>query len=275
MWAVGSSLAQENLQTAQDAPDLRPKLTIQREGDEPIEVIQNASSAEGARFIPGNGNCKDDATVSTFLAPAPGFVEMLINDMRITSAVALVEKPEADTGESGGNSSADGSAKNDETIEMFGGSLDFSDTLCPENVQRSTAADVTIEQGRSTTKGTLLNYENATGEGDLTGPVALERAAEGASPALSVSATDGLTINADENVSTFRGGVQTTSEGRTSSADTLEYNEEAGIAILRGSPARSQEGDDVVEGSVIEYDINSNDVVVKEKVRGTFEYDRQ
>ena len=109
----------------------------------------------------------------------------------------------------------------------------------------------------------------------MTGPVALERTAEGASPALSVTATDGLTINADENVSTFRGGVQTTSEGRSSSADTLEYNEEAGIAILRGSPARSQEGDDVVEGSVIEYDINSNDVVVKEKVRGTFEYDRQ
>ncbi len=288
VWVGGSSLAQDTTQeTAQEAPDQRPTLTIQREGDDPIQVIQNAESAAGARFIPGNGNCKDDATVSTFLAPAPGFVEMLINDMRITSTVALVEKPKAENGggsrggsggagqtnESVNNSNANNS--NNETIEMFGGSLDFNDTLCPKNVERSSAADVTIEQGRSTTKGTLLNYDNATGEGDLTGPVALERTAEGDSPALSVSATDGLTINADENVSTFRGGVQTTSEGRSSSADTLEYNEEAGIAILRGSPARSQEGDDVVEGSVIEYDINSNDVVVKEKVRGTFEYNRE
>ena len=267
---VSSSLAQENPPATVPEPDLRPKLTIQREGDDPIQIIQNAADAEGAQFILGNPNCKDEIRVSTFLAPSPGFVEMLINDMRITSTVALVDKPNVE-----GSGSGAPSPTENETIEMFGGSLELNDTRCPENVERSTAADVTIEQGRSTTKGTLLNYDNATGEGDLTGPVALERTAEGDSPALSVTATDGLTINADENVSTFRGGVQTTSEGRSSSADTLMYNEEAGIAILRGSPARSQEGDDVVEGSVIEYDINSNDVVVKEKVRGTFEYDRQ
>ena len=108
----------------------------------------------------------------------------------------------------------------------------------------------------------------------LSGPVALERTAEGDSPALSVTADEGLTFDGDEDVSTFRGNVQTTSEGRVSSADTLEYNEAAGVAILRGSPARSQEGDDVVEGSVIEYDIDSNDVVVREKVKAVFEYDR-
>ena len=179
-----------------------------------------------------------------------------------------MKKPEA--AEEGGESPAE-----NETIEMFGGSLSFSDTLCPENVERSTQPDVTIEQGRSTTKGTLLNYDNATGEGDLSGPVALERIAEGDSPALSVTAEGGLTFNDDEDVSTFRGGVQTTSEGRVSSADTLEYNEAAGVAILRGSPARSQEDDDVVEGSVIEYYLDSNDVVVKENVKGVFEYDRE
>ena len=267
VWALFSSLAQENPQETAQEPDLRPKLTIQREDADPIQVIQNAESAQGARFVPGNANCKEETTVSTFLAPAPGFVEMLINDMRITSAVALVEKPEAAEG-------SEGPAEN-ETIEMFGGSLSFNDTLCPENVERSAAADVTVEQGRSTTKGTLLNYDNATGEGDLSGPVALERVAEGDSPALSVSAEGGLTFNDDEDVSTFRGGVQTTSEGRVSSADTLEYNEAAGVAILRGSPARSQEGDDVVEGSVIEYYLDSNDVVVKENVKGVFEYDRE
>ncbi len=265
---VDSSLAQE---TAPE-PDLRPKLTIARENDDPIQIIQNAADAEGAQFILGNPNCKDEVRVSTFLAPAPGFVEMLINDMRITSAVALVDKPTAEGGGSGG--AANTPAEN-ETIEMFGGSLELNDTRCPENVQRSTAADVTIEQGRSTTKGTLLNYDNATGKGDLSGPVALERTAEGDSPALSVTADDGLTFDGDEDVSTFRGNVQTTSEGRVSSADTLEYNEAAGVAILRGSPARSQEGDDVVEGSVIEYDIDSNDVVVSEKVKAVFEYDRE
>ena len=140
---VGPSLAQE---TAPE-PDLRPKLTIAREGDDPIQIIQNAADAEGAQFILGNPNCKDEVRVSTFLAPAPGFVEMLINDMRITSAVALVDKPAAEGGGSGGAASPANTPAENETIEMFGGSLELNDTRCPENVQRSTAADVTIEQG--------------------------------------------------------------------------------------------------------------------------------
>ena len=50
-------------------------------------------------------------------------------------------------------------------------------------------------------------------------------------------------------------------------------DEEAGFAILRGNPARSRDENGVVAGQVIEYDLNSNDVVVRGGVEGTFELD--
>jgi hypothetical protein len=39
---------------------------------------------------------------------------------------------------------------------------------------------------------------------------------------------------------------------------------------LRGNPARSRDGDGEVAGEVLEYDLDSNDVVVRGSVRATF-----
>ena len=50
-------------------------------------------------------------------------------------------------------------------------------------------------------------------------------------------------------------------------------DEEAGFAVLRGSPARSRDEEGEVTGSVIEYDLDTNDVVVTEGVEGTFTLD--
>ena len=40
--------------------------------------------------------------------------------------------------------------------------------------------------------------------------------------------------------------------------------------MLRGNPARSRNDEGEVMGEVIEYDLDSNDVVVTQGVRGTF-----
>ena len=68
----------------------------------------------------------------------------------------------------------------------------------------------------------------------------------------------------------LKGNVKVESDGRTSGAETLELDEEAGFAILRGKPAWSRNADGRVEGEVIEYDLDSNDVVVTSGVQGTF-----
>jgi lipopolysaccharide assembly outer membrane protein LptD (OstA) len=106
----------------------------------------------------------------------------------------------------------------------------------------------------------------------MQGPVALERRAEGDSPALEASARR-LSFNVDDDIQTLRGDVTVTSEGRTSEADILELDEDAGFAILRGSPARSRNEEGEVVGEVIEYDLDSNDVVVRQGVEATFELD--
>jgi lipopolysaccharide export system protein LptA len=69
-----------------------------------------------------------------------------------------------------------------------------------------------------------------------------------------------------------------TSEDRVSEATSLEYNEERGIAILRGDPeknlpAKSTKGNDVTQGDVIIYYLDTNDVLVEGNVQADIEVD--
>lgn len=242
---------------AQEQADTRPKLTLTRE-NKTIQVIQNGRSAGGAQFIPTNPQCREGFSVGTVYAPKPGFVETLVDNTRITSAIALLNRPEG--------------TEEEEKLELFGGTLGINDDLCPINIKRSQEADITITEGRTTTKGKSLVYDNATGIGEVSGPIQLNRRKEGNSPALTASSSR-LIINIDDDTQTLRGNVTVESEGRISEADVLELDEEAGFAILRGNPARSRNEDGVVAGQVIEYDLDSNDVVVRGGVEATFELD--
>ena len=53
------------------------------------------------------------------------------------------------------------------------------------------------------------------------------------------------------------------SDGRVSRAQRLELDEETGFAVLTGSPATSEDEEGTVSGELIEYDLDSNDVVVR------------
>ncbi len=159
----------------------------------------------------------------------------------------------------------------EEVLEMLGGTLDFTDrTRCPENIQESTSADVTVEEGRSTITGTKFLYDNATGVGNMIGPVSLERRAEGDSPALSGN-SDNMEFNVDEDLTILQGNVTVESDGRVSEADKVEFDEQASLAILFGDPAKSTKDNDVVQGEVITYYLDSNDVVVDKGIQATFE----
>ena len=63
------------------------------------------------------------------------------------------------------------------------------------------------------------------------------------------------------------------SEERTTTGETLELDEEAGTAVLTGSPARSVKGNDVLEGGRLLYYLDSDDVVVIGNVEGELEID--
>ena len=239
-----------------------PSFELKR-NDRPITVQQTATDAEGGISITrGGSECRKAENLSFYYAPNPKRIDTTVNKTRIRSSIVLRTQPK------GG---AD--AQDKAILSFFGGSLTLNDkTLCPQNLKREKDPKVVITEGRTTVEGGPLVYENSRGVGEMTGPVALNRRASGDSPALTASSAH-FSFNVDSDLQTLRGNVKVESDGRTSQADTLELDEAAGFAVLRGNPARSRNAEGEVAGNVIEYDLDSNDVVVTQGVKGTFTLD--
>jgi len=83
----------------------------------------------------------------------------------------------------------------------------------------------------------------------------------------------GMTFAVNEQRATLTGDVRVTSEERVTTGETLVLDEEAGTAVLTGTPARSVRGEDVLEGSRLLYYLDSDDVVVLGNVAGELEVD--
>ena len=225
---------------------------------------QTATDAEGGVAVTrGGSECRKDRNLSFYYAPNPKRIDTRVNNTRIRSSVVLRTQPKEGGAE----------AQDKAILNFFGGSLGVdNETLCPKNLKRGGDPKVTIEEGRTTVEGGPLVYENDSGVGEMTGPVDLSRSAEGDSPALTASSAR-FSFNVDDDIQTLQGNVKVESDGRVSEADILELDEEAGFAVLRGNPARSRNDEGEVMGEVIEYDLDSNDVVVTQEVKGTFTLD--
>ena len=240
------------------------RLTLKRENRN-ITVNHYAPKAEGGEFVLNAPNCDEEAeekvrTTTVYGADAY-WVETLVNDTRITSAIALMRKPD------------DKEIKEEEVLELFGGSLEVSnETKCPENIQLTEQQDVRLIQGRTTVDGLRFDYDNKTGIGKMKGPVKLDRIAEGESPALSADAKE-LEYNEETDETKLFGNVTIESDGRVSKAESVDFDDANSIAILRGSPARSEKDGDVFEGNVITYFLDSNDVRVEGNIEGSLEVD--
>lgn len=236
-----------------------PSFELER-GDRTIRVQQTATDAEGGIFAQRSGCRTEGKSLTTVYAPAPNLVETTIADTVITSNIVLREQPSGD--------------QDAAVLEHIAGTLEFDEeSFCPAEIEPSGKPDVTLRQGRTTIHGTSFTYDNATGVGVMAGPVDLTRQPEDGVEELTATA-DALEFNVDENSTLLTGNVQITSGDRRSEASTVDYDEAAGFAVLRGDPAVSRLGQDVVEGRIIEYDLNTNDVVVMQGVRASFEFER-
>ncbi len=240
-----------------------PYFELQRD-DRPITVQQTASDAQGGIAVTrGGSTCRKNENISFFYAPKPREVETKVNNTVIRSNAVLRSQPKDGGAE----------AQDEAVLDFFPGSLGYdAEAGCPRNVKRDKTGRVTVTEGRTTVNGSGLLYTNADGEGKMTGPIKLERRKEGDSPALTAS-SKAMDFNIDDDITTLRGDVRVESDGRTSRAEVLELDEEAGFAILRGNPATSEDEDGKVRGRVIEYDLDSNDVIVTGGVQGSFDID--
>lgn len=245
-------------------------MTIERK-DRTILVSLYAPSEEGGEFRLNVPECEKDLRLSTIYAPKPYIVETQVNEAVITSQIALSRRPPNVENEAG-EIIERGSDK--QKLELVGGTLKVNqETLCPEDIKRTEAADVTLKEGRTTVLGANFLYDNNTGIGTMKGPITLDRVKEGDSPALNAT-SDTLETNVDEDKTFLNGNVKVTSEDRVSEATSLEYNEKEGFAILRGSeetPAKSTKGNDVLQGDTIIYYLDTNDVKIIGSLQGDIE----
>jgi lipopolysaccharide export system protein LptA len=265
-----------------------PTVTVER-SDRTIVVEQRTTGADGARTVLANRNCEDGVLTNLFFGPVPGYVVTRFDDTELTSQLAIVRVPqraaanrEGAADDAGGAAAAEDAAEapgadaadaaDDETIELLGGRATFDRPGCLEVVDPEGARPVELLQGRTTVRGRRFFLDRGTDVATMDGPIELTRRAEGAGPEVRATA-DALQFDVADERATLTGAVTVTSGDRVSSADRLELDEEAGVAILSGSPAVSRRGADEVRGDVLRYDLETDDVVVVGNVSATFEVD--
>ncbi|MBX3142643.1 MAG: hypothetical protein KF813_02720 [Trueperaceae bacterium] len=236
--------------------------TLQRE-DTDLIVSNRALAADGARSIGNNVNCEEDTRMTIVYGPAPGHVETRVEDAILTSSLALIRSPR-ETGEEG----------EQDSLELLDAAVAFSRPGCPETVTPAEVPRVTLSQGRTNVDGTRFFLDRGENVGHMEGPIRLTRAGEDGTTALEASA-ESMEFEVGEQRATLSGAVTVTSDERTTTGDSLELDEAAGTAILRGEPARSTKGSDTLQGRVLLYYLDSDDVVVIGNVSGSIEIDLQ
>jgi lipopolysaccharide export system protein LptA len=237
-------------------------LTVERE-NATLVITNRGLSSEGARNLLNRDRCEEGVVMSIFYGP-PDRVEMVIDDeTTLRSSLVILREPEGDEGES----------TDQQTIEMLDGEAVFTGRpACLESFSQAEQPVVTLEQGRTEIAATRFFLDRETDLAELDGPVALDRAPEGDSEALQAT-SEAMTYDLETERSTLTGGVRVESGDRVSEAEALELDEEAGLATLTGTPARSRQGEDEIQGDTLLYYLDSNDVIVIGGVKGTLEVD--
>lgn len=239
-------------------------LTVPRESAT-LVITNRGLSANGARTLLNRRGCEDGVVMSFFYGP-PDQVEMVIdgeNETRLRSSLVIIREPEG----------TDPDSADQQTVEMLDGEALFTDRpACLDSFVAAEQPSVLLEQGRTEVSASRFFLDSEVDIAELDGPIALERLAEADSEALSASA-EAMSFNLETERSTLTGNVTVESGDRTSVADSLELDEEAGLATLVGTPASSQQGEDRIAGETLLYYLDSNDVVVIGGVTGTLEMD--
>lgn len=248
------------------------RLLLER-SDATIEIVNAGRADQGARSILSLGGCLDDATLESnlFYAPGGGVSARIEQDdgepADVIAPLIVVVRP---TDRGGDGDADDGDAGADETLEALDVTATFGRPPCLESTERADPPRVSLVQGRTSAVGARFFLDRETDVATMDGPVTLIRTPEGDGDPVDADAS-ALEYDLSTGRASLTGDVEVRSGGRESTADRLELDEEAGVATLYGSPAVSREGEDVVRGDRLIYDLETNDVVVEGGVEATFE----
>ncbi|GAA4004956.1 LptA/OstA family protein [Deinococcus rubellus] len=223
-----------------------------------------------ASCTPQDSDPAGSPTVSVFSETGPGGIQITVDKNLIRAPLALVTQQEGGDGH----------------IEMSAGTARFLDnppegktdrlSRCAVQADPKPAPDtVFVTQGRTSLQGQTLVYDESDGVARIGGPITFERA-----PAPGKSEADRLTgnserieVDVDKETTTLAGKVVLKNGARTSTADRVEYDDAANVAVLRGMPgalAQSVNGQEIICAMIIRYNLDLNTVTAVDKISGQF-----
>lgn len=155
-----------------------------------------------------------------------------------------------------------------EFVRLSDGSASVDEnTLALSLSSRSTPGSVEVDQGKSKAFGSVLEYDNESGQASPAGPIRLER--QGEKPLTGESKT--LTYNVDDETLLLQGDLKLVQGDRTTTAQSAIVREKEGLAFLFGNPVKSVSKDGTVQGKKVRYTLERGDIVVLEGVSGEFQ----
>ena len=229
-----------------------------------IRIVRTGLSDETGIFVactPQDSDPADAPTISVFSETGPGGIQVTVDKNVIRAPLAIVTQQEGGDGH----------------IEMSAGTAQFLDNVpegktdrlsrcAVEATPRPTPDTVFVTQGRTKLKGQSLTYDESDGIARIAGPITFTRAAAAGKPASDAlnGNSQRIEVNVDKETTTLAGNVTLKNGTRTSTADRVDYDDAANVAILRGAagePAVSVDGNDTIRAPVLRYNLDRNTVI--------------
>ena len=233
-----------------------PNITIERE-NATFVITNRGDSSGGARSIPFLLGCEEDLKFLVYYGPGRRVETVIDEYTSIMSTVVLITHSKEN--------------KDQETIQLLDSVPEFGfRPPCVLSLKEPEEPEVRLTQGHTTVVGRFLLVDQEATVAKMKGPISLERSNPGSGNSVTAFA-DELTFDLDTNQIVMVGDVRVRAGARLSQADRLELNETEGIALLAGQPAMSTEGKSVIEGDIIRYYLDSNEVIALGNIRGAFE----
>lgn len=248
-----------------------------------IRVVRTGNSDQTGVFVacqPLDNDPPGTPTVSVFSETGAGGIRVSIDKNVIVAPLAVVSQKE------GGDGHIEVSAGTARALdEVPAGVSDRPEdrlARCAIEAKPSTVPDsVNVTQGKTRLKGSKLIYDDSDGIARIDGPISFSRQNTGSTEAGGTGQGGTLTgssgtieVNVDEQTTTLVGNVTLKDGTRTSTAGRVEYDDEANVAILRGSegsPAKSVTADQTLTASVIRYNLDTGSVVAIGPIGGEFQ----
>jgi lipopolysaccharide export system protein LptA len=249
-----ATLAQE-VDPEVPATPFPPEVILER-NDKTIRAVKYGPDGAG---ISVDCTPDDDAqtkiTTSYFSDLPPYFVHVWVDKNVIRANVVVARKKEGGDGE----------------LEAYNGTarrVEEGEGCVVEVKADPKPGTVFVEQGKTKLTGSRLDYTEETGIAVIQGPIVFERPQDKGDTLR--GASEKITVDVDNEKTFLEGKVTLESKCRSSSADKVEYDDTKNLAVLFGNPAisRSKDGKDEIKGERLEYDLDTNDVVVSAKGDG-------